>query len=674
MAVVAENIPECLRRLDRWLVWSWEWRPKKNSGQGGWDKPPLGLYSGRHIDKTDPANWHSFEVALAAHRRGDFDGLGIALGDIGDDGPTLSGTDLDDVRDPTTGTMASWASWVTARLGTYAEVSPSGTGVKLFAWGKLPKGRRADHETGIEMYDGGSYFCVTGRHLEGSPTEVMERTEALTEVHRLFLEKAGGTAAETHLSDSDLALSALAGLGRNRAATYHDWIGVGMALHAVADDLLGAWEDWSRSCPEKYVDGECRCKWKGFSRDGGITLGTLIHWARQDGWKPPSRNSTSHSSNRTSAHAGHQDSRHADSANIVPVGPLVLTPDQPRRTPSGKLTLMLSVHREGRLIDSIPLSSTPSGRTQAGKIIAQHLGGGGVPDARVKIDLALAGIIASASEAMSRGPTVTGVTMRQVIASKVIEDFGLTHRTDTGAWSERRRAEVRRQDFIVTTSSDLLDAAAEAVDAPRNEQGQVIRLALIRAVEAELKVVWADLLRTLPVASEAGLTEQSAAARKFRDIIYRAWTMPATWETSTDGHAKRASVISRAKTLIDQHNRGGGSRRQAGTRRWVRVHDACSAWWRLHVTREGELLTLLAMRYELPGQLKINLPGVVNQKEFIDLGVKFGVVAASSPVPLIADRGTNRLAVLSPAITAELLDVADEQGDPARADDDDAAG
>lgn len=85
------------------------------------------------------------------------------------------------------------------------------------------------------------------------------------------------------------ALSALAGLNASRATDYHGWLNVGMALHSVdeGEELLAAWDEWSKLCPEKYEDGICESKWGTFSADGGITLGSLIHWATEDGWTPP---------------------------------------------------------------------------------------------------------------------------------------------------------------------------------------------------------------------------------------------------------------------------------------------------------------------------------------------------------------------------------------------------
>jgi hypothetical protein len=86
-------------------------------------------------------------------------------------------------------------------------------------------------------------------------------------------------------SDREVALMALEHLSARRADAYADWLAVGMALHDVADDLLDAWDRWSRKCPKKYEEGACRAKWETFTRGGGVGLGSLVFWAREDGWQ-----------------------------------------------------------------------------------------------------------------------------------------------------------------------------------------------------------------------------------------------------------------------------------------------------------------------------------------------------------------------------------------------------
>ena len=85
-------------------------------------------------------------------------------------------------------------------------------------------------------------------------------------------------------TELDFALSYLDALSSYRGDDYDDWLTVGMALHSVDDSLLNEWDKWSQQS-SKYKPGECEKKWKSFSPNGGVTLGTLAHMAKQDGWQ-----------------------------------------------------------------------------------------------------------------------------------------------------------------------------------------------------------------------------------------------------------------------------------------------------------------------------------------------------------------------------------------------------
>lgn len=65
---------------------------------------------------------------------------------------------------------------------------------------------------------------------------------------------------------------------------YQQWVDVGMALKDggyTAQD----WEDWSRRDLRRYHPGECVKKWRTLT-GSGITLGTLVQYARDQGWRP----------------------------------------------------------------------------------------------------------------------------------------------------------------------------------------------------------------------------------------------------------------------------------------------------------------------------------------------------------------------------------------------------
>ena len=63
--------------------------------------------------------------------------------------------------------------------------------------------------------------------------------------------------------------------------SYHEWIEIGMALKAGGASL-GVWDGWSKGST-KYKKNDCYTHWQSF-KDGAITIGTLVHHARLNGW------------------------------------------------------------------------------------------------------------------------------------------------------------------------------------------------------------------------------------------------------------------------------------------------------------------------------------------------------------------------------------------------------
>ena len=84
------------------------------------------------------------------------------------------GVDIDHCYDKEKGEFNDVARAVMAKQPTYMEFSPSGTGIHLLFKGTKPEGACKNSANGIEMYDGGRYFTVTGRKLDGAPDEIAE--------------------------------------------------------------------------------------------------------------------------------------------------------------------------------------------------------------------------------------------------------------------------------------------------------------------------------------------------------------------------------------------------------------------------------------------------------------------------------------------------------------------
>jgi hypothetical protein len=205
----------------RWVVW----RPEERNG-GQVTKVPCNA-DGTPVDITNPTNWLTRLEAEGGIRElvaNDVAaGLGIVLGDLGDD-QHLCGADLDsslsrdgipfmltlpmreqllglgytgdDIRNLTpqqaneilapNGHLADWAQKILDVLRTYAEISPSGHGLKAFfyvaahmvrdfldrigvpagSWGTkrgIPGLSSANHGPAIEVYCAHRFFTVTGR-------------------------------------------------------------------------------------------------------------------------------------------------------------------------------------------------------------------------------------------------------------------------------------------------------------------------------------------------------------------------------------------------------------------------------------------------------------------------------------------------------------------------------
>ena len=142
---------------------------------------------------TDGSSWGTFAAAYATVEDGRADGIGFVLGD------GVAGVDIDRCHDSKTGEVTEAALAVITKLNSYTEVSPSGTGVKVFVCGALaPRGRR---KANLEMYDGGRYFTVTGQHLEGTPTTIEERTAELAALHAQTFASDHGAPRDDHHED-----------------------------------------------------------------------------------------------------------------------------------------------------------------------------------------------------------------------------------------------------------------------------------------------------------------------------------------------------------------------------------------------------------------------------------------------------------------------------------------
>lgn len=289
IAVRPENIPQELKSIGRWLLW--KYTPKKNAaGEITWTKVPK-MPSGAGASSTDPSTWCSYGDAIDAYILGGFDGIGVVL-----DENDLHGIDLDDCRDTESGKLSDLAQRVLQQVEGYAEVSPSGTGIKIFTMTNLD-GSRTKKEVGVELYRSGRYFAVTGHQLNGHEHLPQTEQDLNWLVHEVWSEQLGEvTVLEGDAADRALALykAPLEGWDLDRVVQevlphldpdcgYGEWLDVGQALHHQGQgdhEWLAAWDEWSAQS-SKYIEGEPERKWRSFKPQrafghGAITLASLL--------------------------------------------------------------------------------------------------------------------------------------------------------------------------------------------------------------------------------------------------------------------------------------------------------------------------------------------------------------------------------------------------------------
>jgi putative DNA primase/helicase len=177
-----DRIPTDLTVHHRWMTWNWEEKPEKS---GQWTKPPYNCRTGGPASSTNPDTWSTFEEAMLGYETGRWDGIGLALACEGHPFH-VRGLDLDDVIDPSDGTIHPEALRIVRQVNSYTERSPSGLGLRIVTrGGPLPDGWRNTKRFTfpIEMYDSGRYLTITGHHLEGTPETIEERTTEVTALH-----------------------------------------------------------------------------------------------------------------------------------------------------------------------------------------------------------------------------------------------------------------------------------------------------------------------------------------------------------------------------------------------------------------------------------------------------------------------------------------------------------
>lgn len=277
----------------RWVLYRKEKRQNED-GKRKWTKIPYQI-NGRRAKSNDPRTWASYNEVLEAFiSNGTYDGIGFMLGD------GWAGIDLDNSLRADR-KIKPWAQEYIDNVLTYAEISPSGKGIKAIGYAKhrvrdedgnekdagTRKVRKNSDGEAIEIYFGGRFFAITGNAWPGHPLTVEDVPALVVFYDRLTAadqNRNSGTDREVTPNDfDDDELIRRAGNARNGAAFKRlmqgdtsGYNGDDSAADMALCNSLAFWTGRDASRMDKLFrrSGLMRAKWNEKHYSNGDTYGS----------------------------------------------------------------------------------------------------------------------------------------------------------------------------------------------------------------------------------------------------------------------------------------------------------------------------------------------------------------------------------------------------------------
>jgi hypothetical protein len=174
MEINIKNLPQEFNSLPFIL-----WRYEKNK-EGKLEKKPISPKTGQYCDVTDESHHKTGPHDCAyIHIQGKYktDGIGVVFR-----GDGHYGIDLDHVYEE--GGDKERAEDFLKNFSTYAEYSPSKTGLHIYGFGYLPEGKRKGKN--IEFYDCSRFFTVTGDKINGE--KMLSEPDVLKRMYKKYMQ------------------------------------------------------------------------------------------------------------------------------------------------------------------------------------------------------------------------------------------------------------------------------------------------------------------------------------------------------------------------------------------------------------------------------------------------------------------------------------------------------
>jgi len=174
-----KNIPPEMQRQKNWVAWILK-QNKDNPTR--MDKVPVNAVTKGMAQSNNPETWCNLNIALEYAAKNNLNGIGFMLS------PPFVGIDIDHCINEQ-GELSPLADEILEQLPTYAEISPSGTGLHIFCRGTLPPKGRKNSSLGLEIYTEGRFLTFTGKLLTSHPPTLADCNEQIQAIHAKYLDK-----------------------------------------------------------------------------------------------------------------------------------------------------------------------------------------------------------------------------------------------------------------------------------------------------------------------------------------------------------------------------------------------------------------------------------------------------------------------------------------------------
>jgi hypothetical protein len=295
------HVPAPLRDLPLWLVWDFE----QFEGEEKPRKIPMYAMGGRRYGQQgSPADRNkltTFAIARDAAAKRNLAGVGFAMmPDAGVIALDFDACVRDGVVDPVVLDLV---------VGTYAEYSPSGTGVRAFYWGAADvlgdkKSYATPDQFGAEVFSASGFVTCTGWMLDH--VELMGEGDLIAPLPKRVIDFCTTRFGPKRVDqiDDDFTAGHEKPLGLSQPLMERilghisadigrdEWIRVGMALHheCEGDDTgFDLWDTWSADGATYPGTEGLRVQWDSFDRRVGrghkqTTMASVIQMAKRNGY------------------------------------------------------------------------------------------------------------------------------------------------------------------------------------------------------------------------------------------------------------------------------------------------------------------------------------------------------------------------------------------------------